>query len=138
MDRSDEILDAIVAICEGIGIETELDRAVPVSEKEAPRFVVRTGSEELTPPENARLETCSRFWTISPQVELYQAGGTPSAMRAENSRVWSEFRTAFFQSPIMGMLAHGSLPAIERNVVSPSSDPSISGFFIDLSLAFKR
>jgi len=138
MDRGEEILQALVAICEGLGVDTELDRPVPVNEKECPRFVVRSGVEVMAPADGARLETCGRYWTAMPQIEFYQAGGAPAAMRAENVRLWSEFRSAFFSSPVMGMLAHGSLPEIERNMTSPSADPQISGFFIDLGLTFKR
>lgn len=138
MDKSEEILQALVAICSGLGVATELDRPLPVNEKDAPLFVVRSGVEEMTPPEGARLETCGRYWTMLPQIEFYQGSKAPAEMRSENVRLWNEFRAAFFSSPLIGMLSHGSLPGLERNLVSPSTNPQISGFFIDLSLTFKR
>ncbi|WP_370311265.1 hypothetical protein [Sagittula sp.] len=138
MVRGEEILQALVAICEGLGLDTELDRSVPVNEKECPRFVVRSGTIGMAPKEGERIETCGRYWTAMPQVEFYQAGGAPAAMRAERVRLWSEFCDAFFASPVLGMLAHGSLPEIECSMVSPSADPQLSGFFIDLGLTFKR
>tara|TARA_R110002049_G_scaffold96704_2_gene236359 strand:- start:990 stop:1406 length:417 start_codon:yes stop_codon:yes gene_type:complete len=138
MEKSEQILQALITICEGLGVGTELDRVLPVNEKECPLFVVRSGVEEMTPPTGARLETCGQYWTMMPQIEFYQAGQAPVEMRAENVRLWSEFREAFFRSPVLGMLAHGTLPDLERNLTSPSANPKISGFFIDMAFTFKR
>ncbi len=138
MDRAEEILQALVAICQGLGVPTELDRRASVDAGDCPLFVVRTGVEELAPVGNERVENCGSQWTMAPQVELYFVSSDPATARAECVRLWSEFRAAFFASPILGMLAQGTLPEIERNMVSPSSNPQISGFFIDLNLTFRR
>ncbi|RDC69683.1 hypothetical protein DLJ49_18770 [Rhodovulum sp. 12E13] len=138
MDRSEQILQEIVSICEGLGVPVDLDRVQPVDDSECPRFVVRTGEEQLDPPEGARPETVGRRWMMLPQVEFYNAGSDPAALRTTNVQMWSNFRAAFFQSPVLEMLSHGTLPAIERNMTSPSQHPNVSGFFIDLALTFDR
>jgi hypothetical protein len=138
MEKSEQILQALVAICEGLGVSTELDRTLPVNEKECPSFIVRSGILEMTPQDGERIETCGRYWMMMPQIEFYQAGKPIAEMRSERVRLSSEFVSEFLKSDVMGMISHGSLPGVEINMVSPSSNPQVSGFFIDLSLSFRR
>ena len=139
-DRAEQIIAVIEACAATIGAPVERDRVLPVQKTQAPLVVVRTGTEELDPPEGARLLQVSLRWTMEVSVEHYVDEANPNLNRAALNAAWAAFRNAFFASEIIrgDLLANGTQPGLARSLQSPSSNPNIGGQVFSLVLTFTR
>lgn len=139
MDKAELILLEIVRVAETLGMSVELDRRFSISIQDAPLVVVRTGEEELSPPENAKLPAWDRRWIMRPSVEIYLHDQDDRRQRAELSRLWLAFLAEFRKSKIVSeYIPRGYLPQIKRDLILPDEYAAIGGVSIDLGIVFDR
>lgn len=139
MDRAEQILLELVRVAETLGLPVEIDRRFRISLEDIPLIVVRTGEEELSPPESAKLPAWDRRWVMRPGVEIYLHDEDDRRQRAELSRLWLAFLAEFKKSRIVSeYIPRGYIPEIKRDFILPNDYSVVGGLSVDLGIVFER
>jgi hypothetical protein len=142
-DRAEEIMTALVAIAETLGLRLEVDRAYPVmtdptgdGPADMPMVVVRTGDEEMDSPE---AKAWGRRWIMRPSLVVFlQNKDNPNALRSQAQALWLQIFAAVNASPIPGLITRSTPPVFSKDLQPMPGRPDVLMLIVRFELKFER
>jgi len=144
MDKAQKILDEVERIANTLGPAVEVDRGVNVhsdGRTDFPLIVLRTGEEETAPSDSTPFLKWDQRWVVRPALEVYLKDRDKAALRAEASRIWSEFREAVRDGILTTdrrLLVQSELPGVKRTVDPAEGRSDIVVMTIEMEFVFDR
>lgn len=142
-DRSEEIMTALTAVANTLGLPVEVDRAYPVmtdplgdGPSDMPLVVVRTGDEEMDQPE---AKAWDRRWIMRPTMVVFlQNRENPNALRGQANALWLQVLSAVKASPIPRLITRTSAPVMSKDLQPMAGRPDVLMMVIGFELRFER
>lgn len=142
-DRAEEIMTALVAVAETLGLPVEIDRAYPVmtdpvgdGPDDMPLVVVRTGDEEMDEPV---AKAWGRRWIMRPSIIVFlQNRENPNALRGQASALWLQILEAVKASPIERLITRTTVPVMTKDLQPMAGRPDVLMMVVGFELRFER
>ena len=144
MDRAEEIMQELKAVCESLGLPVEVDRRFPVTADpqsegapdDMPLIVLRTGAEDADEP---NFKAWDFRWQMSPFVIFFlQDRDDPDALRGQANALWLNFLSGLKASRVPQLLTRNTAPVLSRDIQPMAGRPDVVMMVVSMELSFER
>lgn len=143
-DRAEEIMTALVAVAETLGLPVEVDRAYAVlfdpradgTPANMPLVVLRTGEEDM---DNPVAKAWRRRWIMAPQMVVFLKNtDNPNALRGQAQALFLQILNAVEASAIPKLITPTTSPVMRKELKPVVGRADVLMLVIGFELRFER